>query len=201
VISTKEEWHALTSYDQKALIRGFNTLSPEEQKIVRAEVEKEQVAAQKLDDIREEGKRFVEMNQIVRAEQGKKYEPTEQARHMVKKMAAFGFTLEQIADVIRVGVSSLQKHFKNELETGHVEANYMVADKLFRMAMDGDTAAAIFWCETRLGWKTIARHEHAFDAKGVDQPGINKLSEGDLETLHSILRKAKSGERRALPAA
>ena len=39
--------------------------------------------------------------------------------------------------------------------------------------------------------------EHAFDHKGADQPGINKLSEEDLATLYAILRKG----RKALPAA
>ena len=200
MISSKEDWHALTSYDRGALISRFNSLSLEEQIIVRAEVEREQEAKRKLDDIREEGKRFVEMNMIVRAEQGKRYEPTEQARHMVKKMAAFGFTLKQIADVIGVGVSSLQKHFKGELESGHVEANFMVANRLFEMAINGDTTACIFWCKTRLKWKETSRHEHSFDPKSPDQPGIDKLNEDDLATLHAILRKTKAGEQRTLPA-
>ncbi len=139
-----------------------------------------------------------------RAEQGKKYDPSEQARHMVKKMAAFGFTLKQIADVIRVGVSSLQKHFKNELESGHVEANFLVANRLFEMAINGDTTACIFWCKTRLKWKETSRHEHAFDPTGTgkdDLPSLDKLDEDDLATLYAILRKAKSAERKALPAA
>ena len=119
---------------------------------------------------------------------------------MVKKMAAFGITLKQIADVIGVGITSLQKHFKRELESGHVEANFMVANRLFEMAMNGDTTAAIFWCKTRLGWKETARHEHAFDPRGSGKdglPGLDKLNEADLAALYAILRKAK----KALPAA
>jgi len=197
VISTKKEWHALTSYDQKTLITGFNSLSPGEQIIVRQEVEREQEAARKLDDIREEGKRFVEMNMIVRAQQGRKYEVTEQSRFMVKKMIAFGIPMKNVANIIGIGLSTLQKYFKNELETGHDEANFLVASKLFKMAMEGDVTSCIFWLKTRLGWKTTARHEHAFDPKGADQPGLDKLNEEDLATLHAILRKA----RKALPAA
>ena len=66
--------------------------------------------------------------------------------------------------------------------------------------MHGTTAASpgIPPCKHRSigsdGWD-----EYAYDAKG--SAGLDKLTEEDLATLHSILRKAKSAERRALPAA
>ena len=176
---TKEEWAKLT---------------PEQQNELRLQLRQEYEDEKRK---QAEARRFVEMNLIVKAQQGKRYEPTEQARHMVKKMATFGFTLKQIADVIGVGVSSLQKHFKRELETGHVEANFMVANRLFEMALNGDTTACIFWCKTRLKWKETSRHEHAFDPTGVDQPGLDKFTEDDLAALYSILHKA----RKVLPAA
>lgn len=132
---TKEEWAKMT---------------PEQQKKIREQWEREHEEEKRK---QAEARRFVEMNQIVKAEQGKKYEPTEQARHMVAKMIAFGIPMKNVADVIGVGVSSLQKHFKKELESGHTEANFMVANTLFQMAMNGNTTACIFWMKTRLGWK------------------------------------------------
>jgi len=169
----------------------YNNLSPEEQVRVREQILIEHKKNQLKEEERE---RFLKMNLVVRAEQGKKYEPTEQARHMVKKMTAFGIPMKNIADVIGVGMKSLQKYFQKELESGHTEANFMIANKLFHSAMHGDTTAAIFWCKTRLGWKETSKHIHAIDPRGSgkeDLPDINKLSEEDLATLYTILRKAK----------
>jgi len=135
VIPTKEEWAKLT---------------PEEKNKIR---EQWRVEHEEKKRIQEETRRFVEMEMVVKAEQGKRDEPTEQVRHIVKKMAAFGIPMKNIADVIGAEVSSLQKYFKAELTTGHTEANFMVANKLFQMAMDGNVTACIFWLKTRLGWK------------------------------------------------
>lgn len=132
---TKEEWAKMTPEQQHQI----------QEKLKRESDEEKRKQA--------ESRRFVEMNMIVKAEQGKRYIPNEQARFMVKKLAAFGIPLKNIADVVGVGQSSLQKHFKNELETGHTEANFLVANTLFQIAMNGNVTACIFWLKTRLGWK------------------------------------------------
>jgi len=132
---TKEEWAKLT---------------PEQQKNIQDQLQREHEDEKRK---QAEARRFVEMNLIVKAEQGKAYTPTEQARHMVAKMVAFGIPMKNVADVIGVGLSSLQKYFKKELETGHTEANFLVANTLFQMAINGNTTACIFWMKTRLGWK------------------------------------------------
>ena len=140
----KEEWAKMT---------------PEQQKNIQDQLQREHEDEKRK---QAESRRFVEMNMIVRAEQGKQYEPTEQARHMVAKMAAFGIPMKNVADIIGVGVSSLQKHFKAELETGHTEANFMVANTLFQMAMNGNVTACIFWVKTRLGWKDESASDKTF---------------------------------------
>jgi len=149
---TKEEWAKLTLEQQKNI---------QDQLQREYEEEKRKQA---------EARRFVAMDLIVRAEQGKQYEPTEQARHMVKKMTAFGIPMKNVADIIGVGVSSLQKHFKAELETGHTEANFLVANTLFQMAMNGNTTACIFWMKTRLGWKDETKYEREFGQRKTENP-------------------------------
>ncbi len=153
MIRTIEEWHSLSDIDRRSKLNGWEELPSEEKEIIKKAFDKESEERQKLLEIQKEARRFVAMDLIVRAEQGKQYEPTEQARHMVKKMTAFGIPMKNVADVIGVGVSSLQKHFKDELATGHTEANFMVANTLFQMAINGNVTACIFWMKTRLGWK------------------------------------------------
>ena len=61
------------------------------------------------------------------------FKPTDEHRRMVKSMAAVGIPQEQIA--IKVGIRSpktLRKHFPNELALGATEANYKVAQTLFK---------------------------------------------------------------------
>jgi len=88
---------------------------------------------------------------------------------MVKKMVAFGIPMKNIAEVIGVGVTSLQKYFKNEIESGHTEANFMVANTLFQKTMGGDTTSLIFWCNTRLGWRDGSMNENA---SGKGEAGV-----------------------------
>ena len=164
MIPTREEWAKLTPEEKNRMREQWGMESKEEK------------------SKKDEARRFVEMNLIVKAEQGEHYEPTEQARHMVKKMAAFGIPMKNIAEVIGVGVTSLQKYFQNELESGHTEANFMVANTLFQKAMGGDTTSLIFWCKTRLGWRDGSMYENA----------SNKGEAGVLAKISGTEKKTKS---------
>jgi DNA-binding CsgD family transcriptional regulator len=82
-----------------------------------------------------------------------KHDPTAQLQYMVLMMVAQGITQPNIARIMGVDVSTLRKHYKEELETGGDRVNYIVASKLARTAMfgKGDTAlrAQQFWLRTR----------------------------------------------------
>jgi hypothetical protein len=71
-------------------------------------------------------------------------------------MAAYGVPEADIARVIPIDPKTLRKHYREELDTGHVKANTKIAESLYRKAL-GDGAqsvtAAIFWLKTRAGWK------------------------------------------------
>ena len=81
-----------------------------------------------------------------------KLTPTEEQRRMVKALSACGTPHEKIAKVIGVrSPKTLRKHFREELDLGSTEANYKVAQTLFKMATSGEcVAATIFWTKTRI---------------------------------------------------
>lgn len=71
-------------------------------------------------------------------------------------MAGYGVPEADIARVLGIDPKTLRKHYRDELDTGHVIANVKVAESLFRKAT-GDhrqsVTAAIFWLKARAGWK------------------------------------------------
>ena len=77
-------------------------------------------------------------------------------------MAGYGVAESDIARVVGLDPKTLRKHYRDELDNGHVKANAKVAENLFRKATgEGREAvtAAIFWLKTRAGWKETALHE------------------------------------------
>jgi hypothetical protein len=69
-----------------------------------------------------------------------------------------------IAGLIGIDPKTLSKHYRKELDFGHVRANAKVAENLFRKATgDGREAvtAAIFWLKSRARWKEISVNEIA----------------------------------------
>jgi AraC-like DNA-binding protein len=86
----------------------------------------------------------------------KHYEPNEAARRRVGQLAGHGVTPKDIARATGVSERTLQKHYRNELDCGAINANAAVAGNLFRIATgDGPraVAAAIFILKARAGWK------------------------------------------------
>lgn len=89
-------------------------------------------------------------------------DPTDEERKMVSQMAAVGIPHEQIALVVRDGISAdtLTRHFKEELRTARVKANARIGGTLYNKAINGDTTAAIFWAKTQMGWAEKTVNEH-----------------------------------------
>lgn len=90
----------------------------------------------------------------------KPWQPTDEERKAIEQMVAIGLNQEQIAIVIGRSVDSLDRHCRHELDAGKLKANAKIGGKLFEKAMNGDTAALIFWAKTQMGWKETDRHEH-----------------------------------------
>ena len=98
------------------------------------------------------------------------HKPEAGQRKQVEAMAGYGVPEADIAGVIGVDAKTLRKHYREELDHGHVKANAKVAENLYRRATgEGREAvtAAIFWLKTRAGWKETQitqltiRHEDA----------------------------------------
>ena len=79
-------------------------------------------------------------------------------RRQVEAMAGYGVPEADIAMVLRIDPKTLRKHYRDELDTGHILANAKVAKSLFRKAT-GDhrqsVTAAIFWLKVRARWKEV----------------------------------------------
>ena len=98
--------------------------------------------------------------------------PTPELRRQVETMAGYGIPAADICLSVGVSPMTLRKHYRHELDIGHVKANSAVAQSLFKKAT-GDGAqcvtAAIFWAKTRMGWRETAvvqlqySHEDALD--------------------------------------
>lgn len=92
------------------------------------------------------------------------HEPDPVSRRQVEAMAGYGVGEEDIAKVLGVSPKTLRKHYREELDTGHVKATAKVAESLYRKATgDGpqSVTAAIFWLKTRGGWKETIVQESA----------------------------------------
>ena len=77
-------------------------------------------------------------------------------RRQVEAMAGFGVPERDIARVLAVDAKTLRRHYREELDTGHIKATAKVAEFLFRKATtEGPqcVTAAIFWMKTRGGWR------------------------------------------------
>lgn len=89
----------------------------------------------------------------------RRYEVTETARAEVLALAGFGVKHEDIALYLGIDEKTLRKYFKDELKSGSVRANAVIAKTLYNLAKGGDARSCMFWLKTRAGWRETDRHE------------------------------------------
>jgi hypothetical protein len=114
------------------------------------------------------------------------HQPDQFHRRQVEAMAGYGVAETDIARVVGIDPKTLRRHYRDELDTGHIKAAAKVAASLFRKATsDGpqSVTAAIFWLKTRVGWKETTAHEIA----GRDGGPIETRDVTDRELAKSIL--------------
>lgn len=83
------------------------------------------------------------------------HEPTDKDRKQVEAMTSYGIPEADIARVLGIHVDTLSKHYRYELDTGHIKANSMIAQSLYQKALgngNGAVAACIFWLKVRCKW-------------------------------------------------
>ena len=91
--------------------------------------------------------------------QGIKHEPTDENRQIVQQLSALGTRYEDIAIELDISADTLSKYYSKELEKGRIKANAKVAQGLYNQAVNGNTAASMFWLKTRAGWSETSKHE------------------------------------------
>ena len=127
------------------------------------------------------------------------FEPTEAERKQVETLSGYGLPLDQIAVLVRKGISvdTLTAHFKDELVSGKAKANSKVGQTLFQKATSGDTTAMIWWSKTQMKWSETQKVEHtgkdggAIALSSVDLKGLNDT---ELAQMQALLQKANGGE-------
>ena len=123
------------------------------------------------------------------------HQPDPALRRQVEAMAGYGIPELGIARVIGVDPKTLRKHYRSELDLGHLKANSAVAQSLFKKATgDGpqSVTAAIFWAKTRMGWKETIVNEHG----GIDDKPIDQRHQAD----HRFASDGKAPGTRPCPA-
>lgn len=82
--------------------------------------------------------------------------PTEETREKVRLWASVGTTQEVIASELKIGVDTLTKYYREELDEASSKGVANVASTLYAKAMAGDVTSMIFYLKTRGRWSEKA---------------------------------------------
>ena len=91
------------------------------------------------------------------------HKPDPGSQRQVEAMPGYGIPEADIATVLEIDPKTLRKHYRSELDKGHIKSTAKVAENLYRKATgEGREAvvAAIFWLKTRAGWRETLVQEH-----------------------------------------
>lgn len=84
------------------------------------------------------------------------YQPTDEVREQVRKMAGLGLRESDICSIIKITAPTLRKYYADDLAIGRADATYQVAQSLFRQAVNEEKpsmSAAIFYLKCQAGWR------------------------------------------------
>lgn len=93
-------------------------------------------------------------------------------------MAGYGILQEDIGLVVGVSKPTLEKHYRAELDTGAIKANSRVAESLYKQAIGGNVAAAIWWSKARMRWSET--HRHAGPDGGAVKVDVEDVSNKEI---------------------
>lgn len=114
-------------------------------------------------------------------------------RQQVQNMAGFGVPQRDIATILNIDVDTLVKHFRRELDLGVAKANSEVGQTLHQQALNGNTAAAIFWSKARMGWRETVKVESEISGPGGGPVQQVVLNTNDPVEAAKIYQKIISG--------
>jgi hypothetical protein len=118
----------------------------------------------------------------------RRHEPDPAQCRQVEAMAGYGVPEADIACVLEIDPKTLRRHYRRELDKGHIKASAKVAENLYRMATgEGREAvtAAIFWLKTRASWKETSIHELAGEVRYVARLPLPSASLEDWQRRYA----------------
>ena len=127
------------------------------------------------------------------------HQPDAFHRRQVEAMAGYGVAETDIARVVGIDPKTLRRHYRDELDTGHIKATAKVAESLFRKATtDGaqSVTAAIFWLKTRGGWRESPQSHQV--EMGVRR--VSEMSDQELMRIMGIADTSITREQAAVTA-
>jgi hypothetical protein len=105
------------------------------------------------------------------------HKPTPDLRRQVESASGFGLPQEQIAALIGIDPKTLRKYYEAEMEQGKAKANAQVGQSLFKKAVGGDTAAAIWWTKSQMRWSETNKVIHGGNVAMAHAPAPEMTKE------------------------
>jgi hypothetical protein len=122
----------------------------------------------------------------------------------VEKLYSMLCTDDEVAAFVGVSAPTLrrrlrQKKFREAVERAKAKGKVSVRRNLFRMASNGNIAAAIFLAKNVLGYRDVVANEHTGPLGGPIQlaarPNLSQLTDDELRQLQAITRKSLPAPR------
>lgn len=88
-----------------------------------------------------------------RPKKGQEVHPSAELANQIGLLVAIGTTHEQIARILKIGLDTMHKHYKDDLDLGSAKAGAVVGGKIFEAAKKGEQWACTLWAARRMGWK------------------------------------------------
>lgn len=129
----------------------------------------------------------------------KAHKPTDELRGKVEAYIACGVSEPEIASILKIGLTTLKKHYAREIALGRPLANARVARSLFELATNekhGPAArvqASVAWLKMRAGWT-----DRSDEAPRVNVTGTNVTIDASTKVLAQNVKGLDDASLKAL---
>ena len=122
-----------------------------------------------------------------------------------ESLSAQGLTMNQIANVLGIGESTLYEkqnkypEFQESIKRGRDKGIATITNALFNKAREGDNTAMIFYLKNRAGWKDRLETEHIGEQISIDVNIRDKYAELESKLDAIAETKTKSAKETRKP--